>query len=112
MEKEKIKKLFSDDGFINQLLSKETPEEVQLLLEEQDVFISIKEIIDFKEQIKHKLVQISDGNTEFELTEEEMEHIAGGVFPTMTIVPVLIAAMFSDAPVAIGEKVQNVRERW
>ena len=73
MEKEKIKKLFSDDGFINQLLSKETPEEVQLLLEEQDVFISIKEIIDFKEQIKHKLVQISDGNTEFELTEEEMK---------------------------------------
>ena len=72
MEKEKIKKLFSDDGFINQLLSKETPEEVQLLLEEQDVFISIKEIIDFKEQIKHKLVQISDGNTEFELTEEDV----------------------------------------
>ena len=112
MEKEKIKKLFSDDGFINQLLSKETPEEVQLLLEEQDVFISIKEIIDFKEQIKHKLAQITEDNTEFELTEEEMEHIAGGVFPTMTIVPVMIAAMFSDAPVAIGEKVQNVRERW
>lgn len=112
MEKEKIKVLFSDDGFVNQLLSKETPEEIQLLLEEQDIFISIKGIVDFKEQIKHKLEQISEGNLEFELTEEELEHIAGGVFPTMTTIPVMIAAMFSDAPADIGEMVQAAKERW
>ena len=112
MEKEKIKKLFSDDGFVNQLLSKETPEEVQMLLGEQDIFISIKEIVDFKEQIKHKVEKISNGNTEFELTEEELEHIAGGVFPAMTTIPVIIAAMFPDAPTAIGEMAQSATERW
>ena len=51
MEKEKIKKLFSDDGFINQLLSKETPEEVQEILEKKDIELSIEEIVNLREML-------------------------------------------------------------
>ena len=112
MSKDKIKALFSDDVFVKKLLSRETPEEVQLLLEEQKIFISIEEILNFKEQVKQKLSQISDGSTEFELTEEELEHIAGGVFPEMTIVPMVIAAMFYDSQALIGSMEQNSKERW
>ena len=112
MSKDKIKALFSNDEFVKKLLSRETPEDVQGLLEEQGILISIEEIISFKEQVKEKLSKISDDSTEFELTEEELEHIAGGVFPEMTIVPMVIAAMFYDSQALIGSMEQNSKERW
>ena len=41
MNEAKIKEVFSDEAFVKELLEKETPEEVQEILEKKDIELSI-----------------------------------------------------------------------
>ena len=51
---EKIKKVFSNEKFVKRLLEQKSPQDVQELLEEKDIFLSLEEI----ERIK-KLTELT-----------------------------------------------------
>lgn len=49
MNEEKIKEVFCNERFVTELISKETPEEVQALLAEKDIPVSIDDIMNARE---------------------------------------------------------------
>lgn len=51
MNEAKIKEVFSDEAFVKELLEKETPEEVQEILEKKDIELSIEEIVNLREML-------------------------------------------------------------
>ena len=88
MNMEKIKEVFSDEAFVKNLFELESAGEVQAALKEKGIEFSEEEIIsirDFllkveesditKEQLEKWTVQLEDG----ELSEEELENVAGGI---------------------------------
>ena len=82
MTEERIKEVFSDEEFVKKLFSKETPEEVQVLLAEKDIDLTVAEIVKLGEIVAKKLQQIENGEPA-ELTEEEMADVVGGVLPIL-----------------------------
>ena len=77
MNEERIKKIFSDEEFVKELFSKETPEEAQALLAEKDIDVSIEELVKLKDLVVAKLQAVESGESA-ELTEEDLADIAGG----------------------------------
>ena len=73
MNEERIKEVFSDEAFVKELLSTETPEEVQAMLEDNDIEVSIAEIVKLREMIIKKAE-----NPDAELSDEDLEDVAGG----------------------------------
>jgi len=72
MNKERIKDLLADEGFVGDLLKLETPEEVQAAFKHKDVGISIDEVM----QLKDFLVKA--GQKGGEILLNEMDDAAGG----------------------------------
>ena len=83
MNEERIKEVFADEAFVKELLSKETPEEVQAMLEDKDIEVSVAEIIKLRELLEKKAE-----NPDAELSEEDLEDVAGGIAPLL--IPVLM----------------------
>ena len=88
MNVDKLKEVFSDEAFVKSLFELESAGEVQAALKEKGIEFSEEEIIsirDFllkveesditKEQLEKWTVQLEDG----ELSEEELENVAGGI---------------------------------
>ena len=88
MNMEKMKEIFADEAFVKNLFELESAGEVQAALKEKGIEFSEEEIIsirDFllkveesditKEQLEKWTVQLEDG----ELSEEELENVAGGI---------------------------------
>ena len=88
MNMEEMKEIFSDEAFVKNLFELESAGEVQAALKEKGIEFSEEEIIsirDFllkveesditKEQLEKWTVQLEDG----ELSEEELENVAGGI---------------------------------
>jgi len=73
MNEERIKEVFSDEAFVKELVSKETPEEVQALLEDKDIEMSVSEIVKLRELLEKKA---EDPNAE--LSDEDLEDVSGG----------------------------------
>ena len=73
MNEERIKEVFADEAFVKELLSKETPEEVQAMLEDKDIEVSIAEIVKLRELLEKKA---EDPNAE--LSDEDLEDVSGG----------------------------------
>ena len=82
MNEERIKEVFSDEAFLEKILSTETPEEVQELLEDKDIEMSIGEIEKAKEMILKKL---EDPDAELELSDEDLEDVSGGIAPLLAV---------------------------
>ena len=55
MNEERIREVFSDKAFVEELLSIHEPEKIQALLEAKDIEVSIAEIEKFKEMVMKKL---------------------------------------------------------
>lgn len=70
---QKIKELMADQSFVEKLLSCEEPEEVQSLFNENEVYLSIEEIKQIGKALEN--LEGKDG----ELTEEDLEAVAGGI---------------------------------
>ncbi len=68
--------LFSDEQFVKKLFNLETPEEVQAVLADNDVEISVEEIL----KIRELLIKKENG----ELSDEELEEVAGGLVQVIT----------------------------
>ena len=90
MNEERIKEVFSDESFVEELLNKETPEEAQALLAEKDIDVSVEELVKIRNIVERKL-QATENGEPTELTEEELADIAGGAV-LWILMGVLIAA--------------------
>ncbi len=76
MHEQKIKELFSDEQFVKELFALETPEEVQAVLADNDVEISVEEIL----KIRELLIKKENG----ELSDEDLEEVSGGLVQVIT----------------------------
>ena len=105
MNEERIKEVFSDEAFVKELFSKETPEEAQELLAEKDIDVSIEELVKLKDIIVAKLQSAESGESA-ELTEEELEDVAGGVIPTLVFFGFFAFVATNIALVANGHELR------
>jgi len=106
MNEERIKEVFSDEEFVKELFSKETPEEAQAILAEKDIDFSVEDLIKLREILVAKL-QKSEGSEEVELGEDELEDVSGG---TLTfIIAVIISVVVNAAFVGYAFKKSGTR---
>ena len=97
MNEERIKEVFSDEEFVKELFSKETPQEAQALLAEKEIDMSIDELIKLKDLVAAKL-QAAENGESTEITEEDLADVAGGVavlFAIMGLVVVGVGMMMA-----------------
>ena len=97
MNEKRIKEVFSDEEFVKELFSKETPEEAQALLAEKEIDMSIDELVKLKDLVAAKL-QAAENGESTEITEEDLADVAGGVavlFAIMGLVVVGVGMMMA-----------------
>ena len=110
MNEERIKEVFSDEAFVKELLSKETPEEVQAMLEDKDIEVSIAEIVKLREMIIKKAE-----NPDAELSDEDLEDVAGGcLLEAFLVAGLIIAGAMAVSGLAVGAGVthEKTNGRW
>ena len=112
MTEERIKEVFSDEEFVKELFSKETPEEAKALLEEKDIEFSVEEVVKLREIIVAKMEAASNGE-EAELGEEDLEDVSGGILPLFAIAaavaPLIILGTVAGSA---GIAAAVTRTRW
>jgi lactobin A/cerein 7B family class IIb bacteriocin len=84
MSDAELKELFSDEEFVNSLLTLDTPEEVQSALSGKGLDLSLDEIATIRTSI---LTAAEQGG---ELSEEQLESVSGGFAPIITFIVFLI----------------------
>ncbi len=84
MNEQKMKEIFSDEQFVKALLGLETPQEVQKVLAEKEIDVTLEEIVKTKEILAHY--------TTGELSEEDLEMVSGGFLLEGIILGVALAA--------------------
>ena len=84
-----IKEIFSDEAFLKSLAEMETAEEVQAALKEKGLDLSIDDIL----KIQKTLTSQENG----ELSEDEMENVAGGFAITAGIVSAIAGVIGATA---------------
>jgi len=92
MNEERIKEVFSDKEFLAELISMEIPEEIQAALAEKDIEFTIDEICTMKKMVEKGIEKAAAGE---ELSEEEMEKVAGG--NPLLIIPIALVVVFGSA---------------
>ena len=105
MNEERIKEVFADEEFVKELFSKETPEEAQALLAENDIDLSVEDLVKLKDIITKKLQAVEKGEST-ELTEEDLENIAGGNGAVVAAVAFLAVAAI------VLLKIKVTMNRW
>lgn len=70
MDKEKLTEIFSDKEFVKSFFEPKNEEEVQKVLKEKGINLSLQEI----QKIREILIQKKNG----ELSDEELEAVSGG----------------------------------
>ena len=92
MDKERIKEIFSDEEFVVELLGLENPEDAQALLKTKGIDLELDQVRKMGEIINKQLNAVT--TEEGEISEEELEDVAGGwfaiVMPIITTVATCI----------------------
>ena len=105
MNEQQIKEIFSDESFVNSILEMETPQDVQKALSEKGLDLSLEEI----NTIQNTLI---NNDNEGELSEDDLENVAGGVAVTTVICGLIIGAAVGGT-IKLGNSVNNwTRRRW
>lgn len=97
MDNQKIREVFSDEGFVTALLELDTAEEVQSALKEKRLDYTLEEI----DQIKN---QLSSDNADT-LSEADLDNVAGGS-------AVLTAFAIASCAVSVNGYMRRHRRRW
>lgn len=106
MNEQQIKEIFSDEAFVNSILEMETPQDVQKALSEKGLDLSLEEI----NTIKNTLI---NNDNEGELSEDDLENVAGGVAVTTVICGLIIGAAAASGTFQLGKAIHNwTRRRW
>ena len=92
MNEERIKEIFTDEEFVKEFFSKETPEEAQDMLAEKDIDVSIEELIAIKNIIDEKL-QAAENDEDGEICDDDLENVSGGVLLTGTACILVVVAV-------------------
>lgn len=99
MNEERIKDVFSDKDFVEELLSTHEPEKIQELLESKDIEMGISEIEKFKDAVIKKL---ENPDVELELSDKDLEDVSGGCLWIAIPIAVGIILGLSVADCATG----------
>jgi predicted ribosomally synthesized peptide with nif11-like leader len=100
--KEKLNELLQDEAFLQKLLAADSDTDVQTLLSENGVELTVAEIATIKTGVE---ARISSDNEE--LSEEDLENVAGG-----SDVSDIITSVF-DGLGSLGDKVHEwTRRHW
>ena len=83
---EKIKEVFADEQFVNELMEMDSVQEVQAALHEKGLDFSEEEL----NTIRETLVKMTE-NGDAELSDEELENVAGGFLPLIAIAAATVA---------------------
>lgn len=110
MNEAKIKEVFSDEAFVKELFTKETPEEVQALLETKGIELSIDEIVKVRE-ILAKKVALAQSGEEYELSDQDLEDVAGGIIDPLSIL-VATVCIVNVVMIGVGITHNATRGRW
>ncbi len=108
MGEQEIKKLFSDEKFVSEILDMESPEEVRSALQIKGLDLSLEEIAVIKNSLD---------SAEEELSEDQLENVAGGFAlsagATALICGLIIGGSTLKGGYEIGKAVNNwTRRRW
>ena len=111
MNEERIKEIFSNEEFVKQLLKQEDSEQVQALLIEKDIDLSIEDICKIQELM---IKQIKGEINLEELSEEELEEVTGGFGLTLVIGSIVcaIAGAVGGAVTVYAVYEDSGRRRW
>lgn len=108
MSEAKIKEIFSDEAFVKELFTKETPEEAQALLETKGIELSVDEIVKIRNVLVKKLEQAQSGE---ELSEDDLKDVAGGIIDPLSIVVATICIV-NLVMIGVGITHNATRGRW
>ena len=120
MNEKHIKEVFSNEAFVKELLTLETPAQVQVALKEKDIDMTENEIIGIRDELA-KLVEKAQSGEELSL--EQLDDVAGGaivaiVALTVAVVGTAIVASagatlgVTGAVAGIGELIKRNMLRW
>jgi lactobin A/cerein 7B family class IIb bacteriocin len=105
MNEEQIKEIFSDKEFVESILALETPEEVQAVLKEKNLDLSITQI----EKVQRMLSEAVDENKE--LTDEDLESVSGGLGFLIAMIVTAITVV-TLAAVDTNDSLRRRGRRW
>lgn len=88
MDKEKLTEIFSNKEFVKSFFEPKNEEEVQKVLKEKGIDLSLQEI----QKIREILIQKKNG----ELSDEELEAVSGGGFGDSFLKCLQVAQVISD----------------
>ena len=100
-------KIEADKGLGKKLFGLENPQDVQSLLKEQGLDFSFEEI----NMLKEALVKALEKSRNGELSDADLEEVAGGSITVMAIVAI-IGAIAGAVTAAGAVTDQAVRSRW
>ena len=111
MNKERIKEIFSDEEFVKELFSKETPEEAQALLAEKGMVISVEDIVKVRDLLIKK-IELAEKNESEELNEEDLEDVSGGVIHIIVAIlaPIVVMPLVGGAIYHSADLI--LKRRW
>ncbi|MDO4731006.1 MAG: class IIb bacteriocin, lactobin A/cerein 7B family [Clostridia bacterium] len=123
MNIKKIKEVFSDEVFVKSLFEMETVAEVQTALKEKGIEMTEDEILSVRDligkmgsgEINSDQLQNWSAQTETgELSEEELENVAGGLgLAAIVVSAIIIGIVGSGVGVGIGVTVASlIHKRW
>ncbi len=105
---EKLKEIFADKDFAVKVMSMETAEEVQAVVKEKGVELTIEEI----NQIQAQFLKAAENSEE--ISDDELENVAGGsllLIPFLPMMPDLLHQMDSRIP-GSRDISRALRRRW
>ncbi len=104
MNEEQLKELFSDEAFVASILEMENAEDVQKALADKGLELSLEEIATIKSTLS---------NEEAELSEDELENVAGGAIITSIICGLIIGGAAIAGGINLGKNVNKwTNRRW
>ncbi|NPV91236.1 MAG: hypothetical protein HPY50_10755 [Firmicutes bacterium] len=100
----KVQEVFSDEAFVKNLLALETPGEVQAALQNKGVDLAVEDIVKIKDVI------VKRQNAGGELSDEDLEGVAGGTLGDK--VGESIDIIFDKIGQAFIQLGVQIRDKW